>query len=80
MGVLFAGYTNVSDDYFTIVLSGLFASSLAPITGVFGTFWGFVAGWLHMAVVSSIGVLHGGMNLYNNGFAAGIVAGLCFRL
>ena len=38
-------------------------------------FWGFVAGWLHMAVVTSIGVLHGGMNLYNNGFAAGIVAG-----
>lgn len=75
LGILFAGYTNVNDDYFTIVLSGLFATSLAPITGVFGIFWGFVAGWLHMAVVSSIGVLHGGMNLYNNGFAAGIVAG-----
>ncbi len=75
VGVLFAGFTNVSEDYFTITLSGLFGTSLAPITGVFGMFWGFVAGWLHMAVVTSIGVLHGGMNLYNNGFAAGIVAG-----
>ena len=75
LGVLFAGVTSGSYDYFTLALSGLFGTSLAPITGVFGMFWGFVAGWLHLAVVNSIGVLHGGMNLYNNGFSAGIVAG-----
>ena len=75
LGVLFAGVTSGSYDYFTLALSGLFGTSLAPITGVFGIFWGFVAGWLHLAVVNSIGVLHGGMNLYNNGFSAGIVAG-----
>ena len=34
-----------------------------------------MAGWLHLAVVQSIGTVHGGLNLYNNGFSAGIVAG-----
>ncbi|MDR1831302.1 MAG: DUF1576 domain-containing protein [Fusobacteriaceae bacterium] len=61
---------------FTIILSALFATALAPIPGVYGAHWGIVAGWLHIAVVQSIGVVHGGLNLYNNGFAAGIVAGV----
>lgn len=61
-------------DSFTIVLSALFGTSLAPISGVYGCFWGIVAGWLHLSVAQSIGVIHGGMNLYNNGFSAGIVA------
>lgn len=73
-GVLFAGITSENYDTFTLALSGLFGTSLAPITGNFGIFWGFVAGWLHLSLVNSIGVLHGGMNLYNNGFSAGIVA------
>ncbi len=47
---------------------------IAPVAGVYGTFWGIVAGWLHLAVVQSIGTVHGGLNLYNNGFSAGIVA------
>lgn len=73
-GVLFAGVTSEHYDTFTLALSGLFGTSLAPLTGVFGPFCGFVAGWLHLSIVTSIGVLHGGMNLYNNGFSAGIVA------
>jgi hypothetical protein len=28
-----------------------------------------------MAVVGNVGVLHAGLNLYNNGFAGGFVAG-----
>lgn len=75
IGVLFAGITSNQYDTFTLTLSGLFGTSLAPIASNFGVFWGFVAGWLHLAVVNNIGVLHGGMNLYNNGFSAGIVAG-----
>lgn len=75
LGVVFAGVTGGHTDYFFLALSGLFGTSLAPIAGVFGIFWGFVAGCLHLTVVTSIGVLHGGMNLYNNGFSAGIVAG-----
>ena len=73
LGVSF-GSLGTQADSFTIVLSALFGTSLAPITGVYGWFWGLFAGWLHLSVAQSIGAIHGGMNLYNNGFSAGIVA------
>lgn len=73
VGVYLASLGNNTAN-FTVVLSALFGTSLAPITGVYGTIWGVVAGWLHLAVVQSIGIIHGGLNLYNNGFSAGIVA------
>jgi len=34
-----------------------------------------LAGVLHLAVVTNIGIIHGGINLYNNGFSGGLVAG-----
>ena len=52
----------------------LFSTALAPIAGQFGWFWGFVAGFLHVSVAMFVGELNGGLNLYNNGFAAGLVA------
>jgi hypothetical protein len=55
-------------------LAALFGTTLAPIAGQYGWFWGIVAGFIHSSAVHSVGVLHGGLNLYNNGFAAGIVA------
>lgn len=61
---------------FTIALSGLFGTALAPIAGVYGLLWGIAAGWLHLAIVQSIGIIHGGLNLYNNGFSCGIVASI----
>ena len=33
-----------------------------------------LAGFLHLALVQNVGFLHSGLNLYNNGFAAGFVA------
>ncbi len=57
-----------------IQLAALFGTGLAPISGEFGWKAGMVAGYLHSSVVLNVGVLHAGMNLYNNGFAAGIVA------
>jgi len=74
-GVWLAGVTTNVDN-FILVLSALFGTAMAPISGVYGPFWGIVAGWLHMSVVRNIGVVHGGLNLYNNGFSAGIVAGV----
>jgi len=35
---------------------------------------GIVAGIVHSSAAMSVGWLHAGLNLYNNGFAAGIVA------
>ena len=35
---------------------------------------GLLAGYLHSSVALNVGIVYGGMNLYNNGFAGGIVA------
>lgn len=58
----------------SMVLAILFSTALAPFAGQFGWHIGVVAGFLHVAVCMNIGVVHGGMNLYSNGFAAGFVA------
>ncbi len=55
-------------------LAALFGTTLAPIAGRFGWGWGLVAGFVHSSAAMSVGPLHAGLNLYNNGFAAGIVA------
>lgn len=75
IGIYIAKFgTNTSS--FILSISGLFGTALAPIAGVYGFIPGIIAGWLHIAVVQNIGFVHGGMNLYNNGFSAGIVAGV----
>ena len=58
----------------SIVLAALFGTTLAPIAGRFGWHWGIVAGLVHSSAALSVGTLHAGLNLYNNGFAAGLVA------
>ena len=59
-------------------LAGLFCTALAPISGHFGWPYGLLAGFLHSAVVLYAGIPASGMNLYNNGFAAGILAIVLF--
>lgn len=77
LGVYFASVLNVYDINSTSsILAGLFGTTLAPITGEFGFSSGVVAGFLHMALVFNIGVVHGGLNLYNNGFSGGFVAAI----
>ena len=56
-----------------VLLACLLCTGLAPIAGQFGWYWGVAAGFLHMTIVQNTALLHGGMNLYNNGFAAGLV-------
>lgn len=58
----------------SIQLATLFCTTLAPISGQFGWWWGIIAGFLHVCTVMNMGYLHGGLNLYNNGFGGGIVA------
>jgi hypothetical protein len=57
-----------------LVLAALFGTTLAPVAGRFGGFWAAVAGFLHLAAALAVGENASGLNLYNNGFAAGIVA------
>jgi hypothetical protein len=66
---------NIHEPYGTVsVISILFGSTLAPIAGYFGALPGFVAGFAHVSMSLNIGYLHGGMNLYNNGFSGGFIA------
>lgn len=58
------------------VLAALFGTTLAPIAGRFGWHWGIAAGFVHSSVAQTVGQLHGGLVLYNNGFAAGLVAAI----
>lgn len=55
-------------------LAILFSSCLAPISGMFGWQYGILAGIMHVSIVCNTGYLHGSLNLYNNGFAAGFTA------
>ena len=55
-------------------LALLLSTTLAPIAGEFGILAGVLAGFLHSSVALNVGIVYGGMNLYNNGFAGGIVA------
>ena len=58
----------------TIQLAALFSAGVAPIAGQFGVIAGIIAGVLHISIVTSTGSMYSGLNLYNNGFAAGFVA------
>lgn len=81
IGVLLGSITKIwGIDHPGLILALLFSTTLAPITGVFGRLSGIVAGFLHLSVVMNIGYLHGGLNLYNNGFAGGLVAIILFPL
>jgi hypothetical protein len=63
---------NINDPH--ILLAALFGTGLAPIAGHYGWIYGVAAGFVNSSVVLNSGILHGGMNLYNTGFSAGIVA------
>lgn len=60
----------------SILIAILFSTTLAPIAGRYGTFVGMIAGALHLSLVVNVGFLHGGVNLYNNGFAGGLVSAM----
>lgn len=74
-GAILATYANVLDPTApSNALALLFSAGLAPIAGQFGIFWGIVTGFIHVIIVHHTGYLCNGLNLYNNGFAAGFVA------
>ncbi|VWL85606.1 DUF1576 domain-containing protein [Oceanivirga miroungae] len=74
IGVIASKYIFSHDISITIFLLTVFLSTtLAPIAGKFGVINGIIAGILFYATVTSVGTVHGGINLYNSGLAAGIV-------
>lgn len=77
IGVVLGSLTkvwNINDP--AILLAALFGTALSPISGEFGWKYGVLAGFINSSVVLNVGALHGGLNLYNTGFAAGLVAAI----
>lgn len=62
------------------VLTLIFVTGLAPIAGEFGFVFGLLAGALHFGLVQYTAEWQAGINLYNNGFAGGFVAGVLSSL
>jgi hypothetical protein len=58
------------------VLAFLFVTTLAPLSGEFGPLIGIAAGFVHLSIVERSAAWHGGLDLYNNGFAGGLTATL----
>lgn len=77
LGALINGWS-ISDPAHLLTI--MFVTCLAPIAGVFGWSWGVIAGMIHMNVVAMFSILSGGLNLYNNGMAGGVVAMLLVPL
>jgi len=74
-GVFIASFVKIWETNTTaVIIAGLFGTTLAPIAGQYGVFAGMLAGFFHLSIVMNVVVLHGGINLYNNGFAGGFVA------
>lgn len=74
-GVFLASLLKIWEpDSLVVILAALFGTSLAPVAGSYGWLAGVLTGFIHLSVVMNVGYLHGGINLYNNGFSAGFVA------
>lgn len=75
IGAILSTHVNVWDPRTpSNTLAILFSTGLAPIAGQYGMIWGLIAGFLHVNLVMHISFLNSGLNLYNNGYAAGLVA------
>lgn len=80
-GILFVGFFTPIELYSTtFLLTALFGTTLAPVSGHYGTLAGLIAGGLHMAMSANVTYLHAGMNLYNNGFSGGFIAAILVPL
>ncbi len=74
-GVLFASFTKRWTINSPVTDAGTFIlNDTGADCGEFGVLMGLLAGFLHSSVALNVGIVYGGMNLYNNGFAGGIVA------
>ncbi|MBS4957157.1 MAG: DUF1576 domain-containing protein [Clostridium sp.] len=81
IGATLAAISNINEVTSpALLLSILFSTTLAPICGKFGWKYGVLAGIIHVNIVTNIGYLHGGLNLYNNGLAGGFVAMILIQL
>jgi len=75
VGYLFASWFMVvplNSQY--LCISVCYATGLAPLAGRYGGICGICAGMLHAFLAGVTANMHGGFNLYNGGFTAGLTA------
>lgn len=80
LGAMIFLYFSHQDFSPNTVLTLIFVTGLAPIAGEFGFIFGLLAGSLHFGLVQYTAEWQAGINLYNNGFAGGFVAGVLSSL
>lgn len=74
LGSIIAMQFNISGyEMNTLMIIILFATSLAPFSGYYGIIWGIIAGFTHLCLTLNVSIINAGINLYNNGFVAGII-------
>lgn len=73
----FEAYFNFTiENNLSTMVAFIFAGSLAPICGKFGILYGIFGGFVHIGLTPFALGLHKGLDLYNNGFAAGFEASI----
>jgi len=63
-----------------VSIAFFFVACLSPIPAKYGWHWGVIAGIIHLHLATSLAMPSGGINLYNNGVAAGFVVILLLPL
>ena len=64
-------FATASQSY---LISFAFATGLCPIAGTYGWYWGTAAGFISGCIFTQKAATHGGLMLFNGGFAAGLAA------
>ena len=64
-------FATASQSY---LISFAFATGLCPIAGTYGWKWGAAAGFISGCIFTQKAATHGGLMLFNGGFAAGLTA------
>ncbi|MBO8435009.1 MAG: DUF1576 domain-containing protein [Tyzzerella sp.] len=81
LGILIGGFTKEwGYNSPSAQLAGLFGTTLAPVAGTYGFLAGVFSGFVHSSVTLHAGLGYSGVNLYNNGFAGGIVSIVMFPI
>lgn len=81
LGIAIGGFTKQwTPNTPTAQLAALFGTTLAPVAGTYGFIAGLFAGFVHSSVTLHAGLGYSGVNLYNNGFAGGIVSIVMFPI
>lgn len=71
---LYSWITDVPLNSQYLCIAVCYATGLAPLAGRYGNLYGVLVGMVHAFIAGITSTMHGGFNLYNGGFSAGLVS------